>query len=147
VFTPNSQAAGTALFSEKARAADLSDVNRVTWLAESVPNVPTSGTTAIGYAIVLRDSRADGVTFRNPAELEKIYVRHSVQGRGTGAALVNACLAQVRDWGCDGLWLAVWEKNPRAFEFYERMGFTVVGAKTFQLGSDLQHDLVMARAL
>lgn len=43
------------------------------------------------------------------------------------------------------LWLAVWEKNPRAIAFYEKNGFRAVGDQPFQVGSDTQRDIVMVR--
>jgi ribosomal protein S18 acetylase RimI-like enzyme len=60
---------------------------------------------------------------------------------------MDTCIAQARAWECDVIWLAVWEKNPRAIAFYEKKGFRKVGRQTFQLGSDIQHDHVMARNL
>ena len=64
-----------------------------------------------------------------------------------GALLMNRCIQQAREWGCDVIWLAVWEENPRAIRFYEKNGFQKVGVKDFRLGSDVQHDFVMARNL
>jgi ribosomal protein S18 acetylase RimI-like enzyme len=69
------------------------------------------------------------------------------QGRGASVILLEQCLAQARDWGCDVIWLAVWENNPRAMRFYEKNGFRVVGKTLFRLGGDIQHDFVMARNL
>jgi ribosomal protein S18 acetylase RimI-like enzyme len=60
---------------------------------------------------------------------------------------MDRCLDQARQWGCDVIWLAVWEENPRAIRFYEKHGFQKAGVKTFQLGAELQHDFVMARNL
>jgi ribosomal protein S18 acetylase RimI-like enzyme len=45
------------------------------------------------------------------------------------------------------IWLDVWERNARAIAFYQKWGFAVVGTQTFQLGSDLQNDLLMQRAV
>jgi ribosomal protein S18 acetylase RimI-like enzyme len=60
---------------------------------------------------------------------------------------MSACVDQARAWGCDVLWLAVWERNPRAIAFYEKSGFDQVGRTTFKLGNDLQFDHVMAKPL
>jgi diamine N-acetyltransferase len=139
------------VFTTEARAAELGDNDRATFIADSVSRGAAESAGArvevVGYATARRNSFSSDAHFRNPAELEKIYVLNSAHGRGAGAALVNAYVEQARRWRCDGLWLGVWEKNSRAIGFYERMGFTVVGLKTFQLGADTQNDLVMARAL
>ena len=60
---------------------------------------------------------------------------------------MRACFERATALGCDVIWLGVWERNPRAIAFYEKMGFATVGGHSFMLGRDLQHDLVMSRAL
>ena len=46
-----------------------------------------------------------------------------------------------------GVWLGVWERNPRAVAFYENYGFTHVDEQTFVLGNDEQTDWLFARVL
>lgn len=133
-------------FSVAARAKELADVDRLTWIADATTR-ESGDSRAVGYATVRRDSHTDGIEFHRPAELERIYVVRSWHGRGVGAALMDACVDQTQRWQCDGLWLGVWEKNPNAIGFYQRLGFIVVATKTFQLGSDVQNDYVMARAV
>jgi ribosomal protein S18 acetylase RimI-like enzyme len=103
-----------------------------------------AGHAAIGYAMIKRGSRATGVTGAKPVEVQRIYSDHAWHGRGIGALLMNACIDQARAWHADELWLGVWEENPRAIAFYEKTGFRVVGRQSFQLGEDLQQDLVMS---
>jgi ribosomal protein S18 acetylase RimI-like enzyme len=45
------------------------------------------------------------------------------------------------------VWLDVWEDNLRAIRFYRKWAFVEVGVQGFQLGDDLQNDLLMARSL
>jgi ribosomal protein S18 acetylase RimI-like enzyme len=45
------------------------------------------------------------------------------------------------------MWLGVWEKNEHAIKFYEKWGFTIVGPRVFVLGSDVQNDFIMQRAI
>ena len=71
----------------------------------------------------------------------------SFHGRGVGEALLNACVRQAREWGCDVVWLGVWERNPRAIAFYEKWGFRRVGEQRFLVGTDSQRDHVMALRL
>jgi GNAT superfamily N-acetyltransferase len=128
-------------FSEQRQTEELSDPNRVGWIAEDAVGEP------IGYALLRRGSRADGVTADRPAEVQRIYSVREWHGRGVGNALMSACVDQARAWGCDVLWLAVWERNPRAITFYQKAGFEKVGRTTFKLGNDIQYDHVMARSL
>jgi ribosomal protein S18 acetylase RimI-like enzyme len=128
-------------FSEEKQFAELADPDRVTWIALG----PTDQ--LIGYAAMRRGTRTDGIVAVRPAEVERIYADHSWHGRGIGAALMAACVEQARAWECDVLWLAVWERNPRAIAFYEKTGFRKVGGQTFMLGSDRKRDHVMARSI
>ncbi|MEO7086142.1 MAG: GNAT family N-acetyltransferase [Gemmatimonadaceae bacterium] len=138
-------------FSETLQAEELIDPNLRTWLVEPTGHdrdeTIRNASEAFGYARVRRGSGAPCVRFSAPVELEAIYVDASRQGGGAGAALVDAAVEQAKYWGCDGIWLGVWEHNPRAIAFYERMGFTMAGSIPFELGSDLQTDLVMTRSL
>ena len=128
-------------FSEGKQLAELEDDDRAVWIALD----PSSE--AIGYASMRRGRRGEGVVGDRPAEVQRIYADRRWHGRGVAAALMSACVEQARAWDCDVLWLAVWERNPRAIAFYEKTGFRKVGRQIFTLGGDLQHDDVMARSL
>ena len=128
-------------FSTERQAAELADSSRVAFIAENDEGEP------IGYALLRRGSRTEGVVSERPAEIQRIYAVRGWHGRGLGSTLMAACVEQARAWGCDVLWLAVWERNPRAIAFYEKSGFSKVGRTTFKLGNDMQFDDVMARSL
>lgn len=128
-------------FSPELQAAELADDACRVWIAEDGAGLP------IGYAMLWRDSEIPSVDARHSAEIQRIYADREFHGRGVGDALMQACIDQAHAWKCDALWLAVWQRNPRAIAFYEKKGFRRVGVTTFQLGSDLQHDYVMARNL
>ncbi len=98
---------------------------------------------AIGYA-KLRDGHVPTcISGARPIEIHRLYALEAWQGRGVGPALMNACLDRAREGGHDTVWLAVWDRNPRARAFYRKCGLVDVGEKTFQFGSDAQIDVVM----
>jgi len=76
-------------------------------------------------------------------EIERIYVDEAWQGHGVGKALMDFALSRAREAGCEALWLGVWENNFRALEFYRRYGFEQFGEHHFQIGKDLQRDLLL----
>lgn len=82
----------------------------------------------------------------HPVEIVQFYARARWIGRGVGGALMDRCLAVAREGGSDLVWLGVWERNARARAFYAKWGFREIGTKTFTVGSDVQDDLVLARA-
>jgi GNAT superfamily N-acetyltransferase len=127
-------------FSEARQRSELGDARNTFWLAHD-----PSGE-LVGYAHVRRDApiAANVTRDRTAAEVARLYADSAWHGLGVGASLMRACIESARGWGADVLWLAVWERNPRAIAFYAKQGFHPVGEQDFLLGTDRQHDIVMA---
>ncbi len=92
-------------------------------------------------------AEAAGIGDGPTIEIVRFYVDAPFHGRGIAPVMMDAAIAEAVRRGGVTLWLGVWERNARAIRFYEKAGFTDGGAHTFLLGSDLQHDRVMLRAL
>ncbi|MPZ72073.1 MAG: GNAT family N-acetyltransferase [Nitriliruptorales bacterium] len=101
----------------------------------------------VGYVHLRAGSTAEGVLARRPVEVVRIYVEPGLTGRGYGAALLRAGIAEAQNEGGDVLWLGVWEHNDGAIRFYLRHGFRRVGRHVFMLGDEAQTDEVFARPL
>ncbi|HEX9921490.1 MAG TPA: GNAT family N-acetyltransferase [Anaerolineae bacterium] len=127
-------------FSPEKQAAELADPNSKFLIAEIEGEVS-------GYARVKFGDAPPEITGQQPMEIARFYARKRWIGQGVGAQLMRSCLNEARNAGCDVVWLGVWEKNRRAITFYRKWGFVEVGAQTFRLGDDLQHDLIMARTV
>ena len=102
---------------------------------------------AAGYAKLHDGEPEKGVEGANPIELVRLYVSRDWLGRGVGEQLMRACIDAARQAGHETIWLGVWERNARAQAFYRKWDFRTVGEHMFQLGSDLQRDLLMERTL
>lgn len=100
-----------------------------------------------GYAKLHVGEPEKGVEGANPVELVRLYVLREWLGRGIGEHLMRTCIKEARQAGHETIWLGVWERNPRAQTFYRKWNFRAVGEHLFQLGADLQRDIVMERAL
>ena len=137
--TPENMAAYLAAsFSPQKQAAELADPANVFLIAE------TAGAAA-GYARLKEGPPPECIRGARPIEIVRFYSVAAWIGRGVGAALMQACLAEAGRRGCDTVWLDVWERNPRAIVFYRKWGFEQAGTQTFRLGDDLQHDLILQR--
>ncbi|MEZ4904515.1 MAG: GNAT family N-acetyltransferase [Spirosomataceae bacterium] len=88
-----------------------------------------------------------GLEGANPVEIERFYIQKAYKGQRLGSTLMQACVDWAKKEGFDTLWLGVWEYNPKAINFYEKMGFHRFGTHTFTLGSDIQLDFLMKRTL
>jgi len=101
----------------------------------------------LGYAL-LRDSQPPPcVLGPMPIELGRLYVRQEVMGTGCGLALMRAVQAEARKLHRRTLWLAVYDRNVRAIDFYRKFGFVEVGTTDFRFGGRVYADPVMAAAV
>ena len=98
-----------------------------------------------GYAKLIVDSREPEVTGERLIELARLYSKQEFLGKGIGAKLMEKCFEIAEEFGCDAMWLGVWEFNPRAQAFYRKYGFYEIGKHIFQLGSDAQTDVLMQK--
>jgi len=99
-----------------------------------------------GYALL----RAHGpafdntvCTFTRPLEVTRFYVERSLHGTGAGQRLMDAVLAHATRAGHDGVWLQVWEQNPRAIRFYAKAGFIDAGDATYRIGEQVDRDRLL----
>lgn len=106
-----------------------------------------AGDELIGYAMLRDRQPPPGVPAGRSVELARIYLEEKAIGQGYGAALMQASVEKAVERGCKSIWLGVWEKNGRAIRFYEKWGFSQVGADAFAFGDEIQTDLVMARII
>jgi GNAT superfamily N-acetyltransferase len=95
-------------------------------------------TEVVGYASYGPERDQDGATGLHPgdsvaphscvAELYALYVAPAWWSTGTGRALMDRVLSEVRAQGYPRIVLWVLEQNARARRFYERAGFRLSGA-------------------
>lgn len=128
-------------FGVDAVAAELADPATTTILGRASADGPF-----LGYASLVAGGE-DGVAGDRPVELRRLYVEADRTGTGIGRRLMAAALDRAVAHGHDVIWLGVWEHNLGARRFYRAHGFVEVGRHDFLLGSDVQTDLVLARAL
>jgi len=97
----------------------------------------------VAYAQVRRAPPPLCVTVPHPIQLQRFYVDRPAHGRGVAQQLMAAVRETARGFGGGHLWLAVWERNPRAIAFYGKCGFVDVGDTEFYVGPDRQIDRVL----
>ncbi|HRG01041.1 MAG: GNAT family N-acetyltransferase [Bacteroidia bacterium] len=76
-------------------------------------------------------------------EIERIYIKKEYQGKAFGKALMEKAIDIAKQSYYKYIWLAVWEHNTKAINFYKKLGFIEFDKHTFQLGDDLQIDIMM----
>lgn len=130
-------------FGPQQQSAELSDPANTALLIEEAGNL-------LGYALL----RAHGPSLENPAcaftkplEVARFYVDQSLHGTGAAQALMAAVLTHAAAAGHDGVWLQVWEQNPKAIRFYAKVGFADAGAATFRIGEQVDRDRLLVHTL
>ncbi len=97
----------------------------------------------VAFAQIKRQDPPPGVLIDSPLELHRFYVDRPAQGKGVAQRLIGAVHNAARAFGGRNLWLGVWERNPRAIAFYQKVGFIDRGSHNFFVGSDRQTDRVL----
>lgn len=113
-------------FSEAACHAELSDPRNI------FTGVWYEGQPA-GYAKIICNTPHPQVTLAPVTKLERIYLLKAYYGLGLGQGLLSRAIETSRANGDLGMWLDVWQKNDRAFRFYQKEQFETVGASKFVL--------------
>lgn len=85
--------------------------------------------------------------FVKSMEVARFYVDPTLHGRGAAKMLMDAALAYAASKAYDGVWLQVWEQNPRAIRFYEKAGFSDAGGASYRIGHQVDRDRVLVHAV
>ncbi len=112
--------------------------------------VLVEGGTLLGYAWLRTngpEAEETRLPFERPLEAARFYVDRALHGTGAAQSLMAAVLAHAVSAGHGGVWLQVWEQNPRAIRFYAKAGFTDVGETVFLVGSRSYRDRLLAHRL
>lgn len=80
-------------------------------------------------------------------EIKRLYLLHRFQGAGLGRQLLNQAVESGRASGCSRLLLGVYSENHAALAFYERVGFSRVGERTFHVGNSHFFDYILGLPL
>ena len=100
--------------------------------------IAKQGEDSLGYA-----SYEHGYKGTNKTKLHKIYILPTAQGKGVGKVLINEIIKIAKKQGSGVLSLNV-NRNNKAIDFYERIGFEKVGTEDIDIGNGfLMEDFIM----
>ncbi|HEX6575924.1 MAG TPA: GNAT family N-acetyltransferase [Gemmatimonadaceae bacterium] len=100
---------------------------------------------AAGFAMIGAPRSPSCEQFEGPIELFRFYVDKEWHGKGVAVPLMDACYEEARRREGKNICLSVWQRNPRAIRFYEKIGYRIAGTQPYILGNDTQTDWVMTR--
>ncbi|MFO7326440.1 MAG: GNAT family N-acetyltransferase [Pseudomonadota bacterium] len=112
------------------------------WIAEHLP-----GRAPVGYLVATPpDLPLPDIDLALDWEIRRIYLLHRFQGLRLGRQLMEAALDAARAMGRRRVLLGVYSRNEAALRFYDRLGFTRVGTRSFRVGHNDYHDYILGRA-
>lgn len=123
-------------FSKEKLIAELNDQHVEFYFATLNNNI-------IGYLKLNVGQAQTELQDDNALEIERIYVLREFHGKNVGQLLYNKAIQIARQKKASYVWLGVWEKNPRAINFYKKNGFIEFDKHIFKLGNDEQTDIMM----
>lgn len=97
----------------------------------------------VGYLKLNKGESQTEIKDNTSLEIERIYVTQEFQGKQFGKLLLQKSIDIAEKQHYQYIWLAVWERNLKAIAFYTKHGFIEFDKHTFQLGDDLQIDIMM----
>ena len=124
-----------------------SDVSEVTSVdtSENVHN--NTEAKLAGFLKLNVDDAQTDIHDPNALEVEKIYILKDFLSQGLGKELISFAIERANKKDKKYLWLGVWEHNFPALGFYQKMGFNQFGEHDFNMGGDIQKDLLLKRVL
>lgn len=127
-------------FTEKQLKLELANNNSIFYLA-------TKGKTLLGYLKLNFGVAQTALQDERALEIERIYVLKKHQGQRIGTRFCDMALTIAKMKKLNYIWLGVWEKNPRAIQFYKKNGFSIFDKHIFVVGKEAQTDWMMKREL
>ena len=125
-------------FSIEKLTSEMNDKNAEIYFAEFDKRV-------VGYLKINFGKSQTELKDDKAVEIERIYVPHEFHGKKVGQVLYEKAIAIAKEKHAEYVWLGVWEKNPRAINFYKKNGFVEFDKHIFMLGNDKQTDIMMKK--
>ena len=113
-------------FSIESCRSELANAAHVYWAAYY--NDAPAGYFKIQYAVPHA-----AVPLQAATKLQRLYLLNDFLGKQLGHQLLQKAMALSKQAGDEGMWLNVWKENERAFRFYQKQGFEIVGESLFVL--------------
>jgi ribosomal protein S18 acetylase RimI-like enzyme len=120
----------------------LGDPKSTLWIAEAAV-----GHAPVGYLVLTTPQLPLDDVSPKDLEIKRVYLLHRFQGLGLGRRLMDEARRDAESRGVTRLLLGVHARNTAAIAFYERLGYTRVGTRSFKVGANTYDDLILGLCL
>ena len=90
----------------------------------------------IGYSKIIFDFPYPNIPFENVTKLERLYLLKEFHHLKLGLELFNFNVQESMKHHQAGMWLFVWTENENAINFYNKVGFKIVGHHDFKISEN-----------
>lgn len=123
-------------FGEERLLKELQDINSSYYFIHKDSSL-------VGYIKLNENESQTDIKDIDAIELERIYVLSDFQGQGIGEWILGQVISIAKAKNRLYVWLGVWEHNPKAIKFYQRLGFYKFGNHPYFIGKDEQTDWLL----
>ncbi|MBC8754480.1 GNAT family N-acetyltransferase [Kordia sp. YSTF-M3] len=117
------------VFSLEKMTSSLKKEENVFWIAYA-DELP------VGYAKLKKKSPVPNSSYKQAAQLQKIYVLKDYLAHKIGTKLQNELFIEVQNLDIERLWLSVLHTNERAIGFYNKHDFHKYDSYSFSIGKE-----------
>lgn len=99
-----------------------------------------------GYSKIILNDKFANIQLENVTKLERLYLLKEFYNMKLGLELLNYNIELAKQNNQTGMWLFVWKENHKAFDFYKKMGFEIIGDYNFKISethSNPNHQMLL----
>ena len=90
----------------------------------------------VGFSKIILNYPIENIDIKNVTKLERIYILKDFYHLKLGLQLLNFIIEVSKSNKQEGMWLYVWTENERAFNFYKKNGFKIIGRHDFKISEN-----------
>ncbi len=90
----------------------------------------------IGYSKIVFNCESENIAQENITKLERLYLLQEFHSLKLGHALLEYNIQLAKRNHQKGMWLYVWKENTRAYHFYLKNGFKIIGEYDFKISAN-----------
>lgn len=90
----------------------------------------------IGYSKIVFNCESENIEIVNITKLERLYLLQEFHSLKLGQSLLEYNIQLAKQNHQKGIWLYVWKENTRAYHFYLKNGFQIIGEYDFKISAN-----------
>lgn len=90
----------------------------------------------IGYSKIVLNCESENIALENITKLERLYLLQEFHSLKLGHALLECNIQLAKRNQQKGMWIYVWKENTKAYHFYLKSGFQIIGEYDFKISEN-----------